>query len=71
MLLQVATLYGAHRPEVSPLTANELPTSTTSGAVLLPLSSLIALISFALEPSGLASVILMPYMAVNAFMIAP
>jgi len=57
--------------EVSPLTANELPTSTTSGALLLPLSSLIALISLALEPSGLASVILMPYLAVNAFMIAP
>jgi hypothetical protein len=71
MLAQVATSYGAQRPSVSPLSANEPPTSTTSGALLLPLSSLIALISFALEPSGFASVILIPYLAVKSFMMLP
>ena len=71
MSLQVATWYGAHRPDVSPDTAYEPPTSTTSGAVLRPLRELIALISSWLEPSGLASVMWMLYLAWNAFMMAP
>ena len=45
--------------------------SSTSGARLCPLSCCIALISSWLEPSGLASLILMPYLAVKSFMIVP
>jgi hypothetical protein len=71
MSFQVATWYGAKSPACVPVIANEPPTSTTSGALPWPLSCLIAFSSSWLEPSGLASVILMPYLAVNAFMIAP
>ena len=56
---------------MAPSTANGVPTSTTSGARLWPLSCLTAVISCPLEPSGLASVILMPYLAVKSFMIVP
>jgi hypothetical protein len=45
--------------------------SSTSGARLWPLSWVIALISSWLDPSGLASLILMPYLAVKSFMIVP
>ena len=58
-------------PSWSPLTANAVPTSRTSGARLWPLSWLTALSSSWLEPSGFASVILMPYLAVKSFMIVP
>jgi len=51
--------------------AKEVPMSSTSGARLWPLSCCIALISSWLEPSGLASLILMPYLAVKSFMIVP
>lgn len=42
-----------------------------AGSRLWPLSDCIALISSWLEPSGLASLILMPYLAVKSFMIVP
>ena len=44
-----------------PLSANAWPTSTTSGARSWLFSVLIAVISSALEPSGFASVMVMPY----------
>src|SRR5712691_32930 len=68
MSAHAATLYGAHRPDLSPETANVPPTSTTSGAVERPFRELIALTSSWLEPSGLASVILMPYFLVRPSM---
>ncbi len=71
ILLQVETLYGASRPCWSALTANAVPMSSTSGARLWPLSWVIALISSWLDPSGLASLILMPYLAVKSFIIVP
>jgi hypothetical protein len=45
--------------------------SSMSGARLWPLSCCIALISSWLEPPGLASLILMPYLAVKSFIIVP
>ena len=71
MLLQVATWYGAHRWLLAPSTANDGPTSTTSGARLWPLSCSTAVISCPLEPSGLASVMWMWYLAEKSDMIAP
>ena len=71
MLSQVATLYGARMPCWAPLTANAVPMSSTSGARSWPLSWLTALSSSWLEPSGFASLILMPYLAVKSFMIVP
>ena len=71
MAVQVVTLYGASRPAWSALIANEVPISSTSGARLCPFSCCIALISSWLEPSGLASLILMPYLAVKSFMMVP
>ena len=53
------------------LTANVVPMSRTSGARAWPLSWSTALSSSWLEPSGFASLILMPYLAVKSFMIAP
>ena len=55
----------------APFTANAVPTSRTSGARSWPLSWLTALSSSWLDPSGLASLILMPYLAVKSFMIVP
>ena len=71
MLLQLATRYGARMPCWSAFTANAVPMSSTSGARLWPLSWLTALISSWLDPSGFASLILMPYFAVKSFMIVP
>jgi len=71
MSLQVATLYGAQSPDVCPLAAKTVPTSTTSGARSWPLVCWIALSSSWLEPSGFSSVILIPYLAVKSFMIVP
>ena len=53
------------------MTAKAVPMSRTSGARLWPFSCCIALISSWLEPSGLASLILMPYFAVKSFMMVP
>ena len=48
-------------PSVLPLSAKAWPTSTTSGARSWLFRVLMAVISSALDPSGLASVIVMPY----------
>ncbi len=58
-------------PSVSPLTAKAVPTSTTSGARLWPLSWLMAFSSSWLDPSGFASVMWMWYLAEKSFMIVP
>ena len=71
MLSQVATLYGVSRPFWSAWIANAVPMSSTSGARDWPLSCSIALISSWLEPSGFASLILIPYLAVKSFMMLP
>jgi hypothetical protein len=71
MSLQLWTSYGAQSPSCVPVTANEPPTSTTSGALLWPLSCLTAFSSSWLEPSGFASVILIPYILVKSAMIVP
>ncbi len=71
MSFQVATSYGAQSPDACPLAANAVPTSTTSGARSWPLVWAIVLSSSWLVPSGFASVILIPYLAVKSFMIVP
>ena len=54
-----------------PLTANEGPTSTTSGARLWPFSEMTAWISAPELASGSALVILMPYFFWKVEMISP
>jgi hypothetical protein len=71
MLFQVATLYGDQSPMAWPLAAKAVPTSTTSGARLCPLVWEMAFSSSWLVPSGFSSVILIPYLASNFFMIVP
>ena len=48
-----------------------MPMSRTSGALAVPFSDLTASTSCWLVPSGRAELILMPYLAVNAEMMAP
>ena len=59
MLDQVLTSYGANRLVLARATA--MPTSSTSGALEVPFSCLIALTSCWLVPSGRAELILIPY----------
>src|SRR5579875_2025658 len=59
MSFQVLTLYGAKRPTFGIATA--IPISTTSGALAVPFSCLIASTSCWLVPSGSASLMWMPY----------
>ncbi len=70
-MLNSDTKYFPYRPSAAPETANDGPTSTTSGARESPLSERIAWF-YSLElPSGLSFVILIPYLLWNADMISP
>ena len=66
MSLHVATLYGVNLAVLA--SATDWPTSTTSGARLVPSN---ALTSSWLLPFGLMELIVMLYLAENALMIAP
>src|SRR5206468_12478631 len=69
MSAQPLTLYGAKSVVLA--RATFMPTSTTSGARLVPCSCLIASTSSWSEPLGLAELTLMPYLAVKPLMMAP
>ena len=71
IVLYVVGKYLAYRPSLAPAIAKETPTSTASGARESPLSERIAWFSWAELPSGLSSVILMPYFFVNVSIISP
>ena len=70
MSSQVATWYGASRSWAAACLAKLVPTSRTSGARSWPFWLVTASSSSWLEPSGLALLILMPYLSPKVFSIS-